>query len=366
MSTEKNLEELFKSKLESFEAPVTDAMWSNISNSIGAFSTSAAGSTSLISKLFSTTGIAIGTGAVCIIATVLIMSSGDSIPEQPKKVSVAAPIQMDAVSKQQAMNDDEIAVSYILNNTPVDANDPSVNEEKVETFIVTPSNSDKLNKPSSAPNSIINSFLTPKSRIEHKEPAKESNLENTMVEEKEITIIQRQENELIATIIASPVGGYAPLDVYFSNAATSGSVLWHFGDGTSSEDLSPSHTFEKYGTYTIELIVTGSNGEEKKDYRIIEVEANSAITVLPNIFTPNGDGINDFCTVKGKNLATFQMKVFNRSGDVIFESEAIDNAWDGKNKFGEEIPIGTYFYLISARGIDGKVYEHAGPIVLSR
>ena len=84
------------------------------------------------------------------------------------------------------------------------------------------------------------------------------------------------------------------------------------------------------------------------------------------MFTPNGDGINDFCAVKGKNLATFQMKVFNRSGHVIFESQSIDNSWDGKNIFGENIPTGTYFYLISARGIDGKVYEHTGPITLSR
>ena len=366
MNLENNIEELFKSKLEVFESPVTDDMWVNISNSIGAGSASIGSSASLINKLLSTTGIAIGTGAVCIIATVLVMSSEGNRSESPKKESVVVPFETAAESNQQATNDDEIAVSNILNNTPVDANDPSVKEEKVETFIVTPSNNDKINNRNTAPNSVINSFLTPKSRIKYQEPAREPNLDNAVLEEKEITIIQRQENELIATIIASPVGGYAPLDVYFSNPATRGSVLWNFGDGTSSEDFSPSHTFDEYGTYTVELIVTAANGEEKRDYRVVEVEANSAITVLPNVFTPNGDGINDFCTVKGKNLAFFQMKIFNRSGDVIFDSESIDNSWDGKNKFGEDIPIGTYFYLISARGIDGKVYEHAGPITLSR
>ena len=367
MSFEKNLEELFKSKLESFEAPVTDAMWANISNSIGPVSGSVAGSTSLIGKLFSTTGMAIVTGVACTIGTALIMSSGNSKPEPSKKDNVVISTEKVAEVYQQVTNDDELAVSNILNSTPADSNDPSVKEEKTETFIVTPLNTDKINIANTAPNSIINSFLTPKSRIKYQDPVQESNLDDTVViGEKEIIIIKRQENELNATIIASPVGGYAPLDVYFSNPATRGSVLWNFGDGTSSEDISPSHTFEKYGTYTIELIVTGANGEEKKDYRIIEVEANSAITVLPNVFTPNGDGINDLCTVKGKNLATFQMKVFSRSGDVIFESVSIENSWDGKNKFGEDIPIGTYFYLISARGIDGKTYEHTGSITLSR
>jgi len=60
------------------------------------------------------------------------------------------------------------------------------------------------------------------------------------------------------------------------------------------------------------------------------------------------------------------MKVFNRSGDVIFETESIDRSWDGKSKFGENIPTGTYFYLISAHGVDGKIYEHTGTITLSR
>lgn len=366
MSLENSIEELFKSKLESFESPVNDAMWANISGSIGATSASATSATSLISKLFSTTGIAIATGLVCIVATVLVMSSGNTKPESSKKANVVVSLETVDENKQPVTNDDELAVSNIVNNTPVESNDPSVREEKAETFIVIPSNKGNTNNKTAAPSSIINSFLTPKSRIKNTESMQGPESEKPVVEVKEITIIQTQEDELIATIIASPVGGYAPLDVYFSNPATRGSVLWNFGDGTSSEDFSPSHTFEEYGTYTIELIVTDANGEEKKDYRVIEVEANSAITVLPNVFTPNGDGINDFCAVKGKNLAAFQMKVFNRSGNVIFESQSIDNSWDGKNKFGENIPIGTYFYLISARGIDGKVYEHTGPITLSR
>ena len=364
MNHRNNIEELFKSKLEGFESPVNNIMWTNISSSIASAST--ASSAPLISKLFSTSGVAIVTGLVCTIATVLVMSSGNSKLVPPKKDNIVVSIATADAMKQQTTNDDELAVSNNLNNSPVDSNDPSVNDEKINRYIVVPSNNGNTNNSSTAPSSIINSFLTPKSRIKTKEPVKEHVVKSAVVEEKEVTIIQTQEDELVATIIASPVGGYAPLDVYFSNPATRGSVLWNFGDGTTSEDFSPSHTFSEYGAYTIELVVTGANGEKKKDYRIIEVEPSSAITVLPNVFTPNGDGMNDFCTVKGKNLAVFQMKVFNRSGHVIFESQSIDNSWDGKNQSGENIPPGTYFYLISARGIDGKVYEHTGPITLSR
>ena len=366
MSVENNIEDLFKSKLEGLEAPINDVMWSNISSSIGATGGSTGAFKVLVSKLISTTGIAISTGLLCTIATFLVMNPSKQANPLKKETSLVS-IETADETKLQVTSDDELALSNILKNTPVDSNDPLVTEEPAETFIVVSSNSAKIKSSSSAPSSIINTFLTPKSRIKQKEQtAQPPKLENKVPKEKEITIIQPQKDELIATIIASPVGGYAPLDVYFSNPATRGSVLWNFGDGTSSEDFSPSHTFNEYGTYTIELIVTDANGEEKKDYRVIEVEPNSAITVLPNVFTPNGDGINDLCTVKGKNIEVFQMKVFNRIGEVIFSSESIEHSWDGKNKYGEEIPAGTYFYLISARGTDGKVYEHTGPITLSR
>ena len=366
MSVENNIEDLFKSKLEGFEAPINDVMWSNISSSIGAKSLSKGVFKALLSKLFSTTGIAISTGLLCTIATFLVMNPSDQLNPIKKETPVASIETVDE-TKLEVTSDDELALSNILKNTPVDSNDPLVIEEPAETFIVVSSNSSKIKSSSSAPSSIINTFLTPKSRINQKQQtAHPPKRENKAPKEKEITIIQPQKDELIATIIASPVGGYAPLDVYFSNSATRGSVLWNFGDGSSSEDTSPSHTFNDYGTYTIELVVTDENGEEKRDYRVIEVEPNSAITVLPNVFTPNGDGINDLCTVKGKNIEVFQMKVFNRTGEVIFSSESIERSWDGKNKYGEEIPAGTYFYLISARGIDGKVYEHTGPITLSR
>ena len=260
--------------------------------------------TSLFGKLFSSTGIAIGTGVLCTIGTILVMKpSNQSI--SITKEALALPIEMVDQTNQQFPSDDELALINILKNSPVDSNDPLVTEEQAETYIVLSSNSSEVKSSSTAPSSIVNSFLTPKSRLKQVQPtAQAPKLEKKTPEEKEITIIQPQEDELVATIIASPVGGYAPLDVYFSNATTQGGVHWNFGDGTSSEDLSPSHTFIDYGTYTVELVVTDENGEEKRDYRVIEVEPNSAITVLPNVFTPNGDGINDFCTVKGKNLDT--------------------------------------------------------------
>ena len=67
---------------------------------------------------------------------------------------------------------------------------------------------------------------------------------------------------------------------------------------------------------------------------------------VPNTFTPNGDGINDKWLIE--NLAiypTHRIEVFNRYGQVVFESKDYTAAWDGTYK-GKELPAGTYYYVI--------------------
>jgi gliding motility-associated-like protein len=70
-----------------------------------------------------------------------------------------------------------------------------------------------------------------------------------------------------------------------------------------------------------------------------------AILVIPNCFTPNGDGYNERFYVESVNLSNFTMLIFNRWGQMLFETEDINEGWDGKVN-GRLCPIGTYFYLI--------------------
>lgn len=64
------------------------------------------------------------------------------------------------------------------------------------------------------------------------------------------------------------------------------------------------------------------------------------------MFTPNGDGNNDGFNVKSTCIYSLEKKIYNRWGSLLFESTQINEEWDGRTRAGEEVPEGTYFYII--------------------
>lgn len=77
---------------------------------------------------------------------------------------------------------------------------------------------------------------------------------------------------------------------------------------------------------------------------------------MPNVFTPNGDEINDYFEFLGNRnlIGCIEMQVFNRWGNLIFESTPGNSSWDGRNFSGEPVPEGVYFYVIEVNGITRK------------
>jgi gliding motility-associated-like protein len=86
---------------------------------------------------------------------------------------------------------------------------------------------------------------------------------------------------------------------------------------------------------------------------------------VPSAFTPNGDGVNDILFAKGKNIRSIQFEIYNRWGNKVFESDNINNGWDGTYK-GREQPVETYAYFIRAISIDGRQIKKKGSITLIR
>jgi gliding motility-associated-like protein len=69
---------------------------------------------------------------------------------------------------------------------------------------------------------------------------------------------------------------------------------------------------------------------------------------VPNVFSPNGDGINDFWELEDAFLYTnSEIKIFNRWGQKLFESNGYDVPWDGTNEKGRAVSDGVYFYIIN-------------------
>jgi gliding motility-associated-like protein len=122
--------------------------------------------------------------------------------------------------------------------------------------------------------------------------------------------------------------------------------------------------------------VLAQSTQATRKYRVIAVKnGNSAITSMsnetevtptmylyvPNAFTPNGDGLNDLFTVQGEAIRSFRLQIFNRWGDLIFESSDLCQAWDGKFN-GQPVPQGTYVYRLSASSITGKHLTREGTV----
>lgn len=118
--------------------------------------------------------------------------------------------------------------------------------------------------------------------------------------------------------------------------------------------------------YCIELTVSNIRNDsvcEHKSYTCFRI-AESALKV-PNAFTPNGDGSNDEFRVAYRSIEEFECHIYDRWGRKVYESNDITQGWDGyvHNKLAS---IGTYFYLIKAKGTDGVEYKKKGTVNLIR
>ena len=93
-----------------------------------------------------------------------------------------------------------------------------------------------------------------------------------------------------------------------------------------------------------EYIITVSDECDKSITATVNVESGCQI-IIPNVFSPNGDGENDFFTIEGILGTSNTVKIFNRWGQVVFEANQYRNQWDG-----DEVSDGTYFYEVVVQG----------------
>ena len=164
-----------------------------------------------------------------------------------------------------------------------------------------------------------------------------------------------------AAFTANPTSGTAPLLVNFTNQTPGvGNVYsWNFADdnNNTSSATNPSHTYNTTGNYIVTLVVTDASGLCSATATIsIDVFENASI-VVPNVFTPNGDGKNDIFTTTG--MKDLNCDIFNRWGTKVFTINGVNGFWDGINSND-----GTYFFILTATGFDGAEYKQQGYINL--
>jgi gliding motility-associated-like protein len=129
----------------------------------------------------------------------------------------------------------------------------------------------------------------------------------------------------------------------------SGALSWQPASGLSDPGVAqPIALPAVTTTYTL----TASNGGcIATDEVVVTVDCN--FIFVPGAFSPNNDGVNDVFRAMGKDIAKFDMKIFNRWGELIFETQYPDIGWDGTYKNLPE-QVGAYVWVIDATDSEGK------------
>lgn len=160
--------------------------------------------------------------------------------------------------------------------------------------------------------------------------------------------------------INPPIQGQPGVPITFTDLSSGNPIswLWSFGDGNGSSVQNPTHIYTSQGIMDVTLLVTSAEGCQ--DNVTLEYLILSDI-VIPNVFTPNGDGYNDFLVFKNLEFIDNNLQVFNRWGTKIYEKENYKNEWDG-----DGVSDGTYYFILEIKNYDDSIEVHKGTITILR
>ena len=139
---------------------------------------------------------------------------------------------------------------------------------------------------------------------------------------------------------------------------------WNVIDGGSSTAKHAVIHFPVYGDHNVRLTVTDSYNCSYDTIQTVFVEegVTPGAFEIPNVITPNGDGVNDYLELSAlmETCLDYKILILNRWGNVVYEMQGNLNAFSGKDKGGKELADGVYFYTIESDMIDCKSPEYKG------
>jgi gliding motility-associated-like protein len=154
-------------------------------------------------------------------------------------------------------------------------------------------------------------------------------------------------NAVVVTVNPYPTGQIATAGPYVSGnshymqltaPATNGTYVWNTGDHSATTRVTQS------GTYSV-AVTTAQGCERDFDIAVQLIDLN----LIPNTFSPNHDGINDYWTVKALDqYPNAVVMIFNRNGNKVYEAKGAGLRWDGTSG-GRELPAGVYFYVLDLK-----------------
>ncbi|MFO7867715.1 MAG: PKD domain-containing protein [Bacteroidales bacterium] len=166
----------------------------------------------------------------------------------------------------------------------------------------------------------------------------------------------------------------------YNKSINAESAKWYFGDGTVSEEYQPTHSYSTEGIYDIALVVQSYDGCVDSIMKKSAVEVSLECDIqFPNVFTPIEDGSenegyydpsvpeknNDIFHPIFNNIVDYNLQIFNRWGEIVFESNELDRGWNGYYK-GELSKSDVYVWKCQATCLGGENLELVGNVTLLR
>ncbi len=160
-------------------------------------------------------------------------------------------------------------------------------------------------------------------------------------------------------------------EVQFTNLSQGEGIhkwTWHFDAGIEGQfEKKTEHAtflYKNAGFFPIALVVENRYGCRDTVIKSIRVEEDFTL-FIPDVFTPNGDGLNEVFMPVGRGVRQYQLTLFDRWGHVLFESSDLKNGWDGIFK-NDPAPVGTYNWRIQITSQRGESKALNGHVLLKR
>lgn len=177
----------------------------------------------------------------------------------------------------------------------------------------------------------------------------------------------KQVNNALSVFYSTQLTGCAPLSVYFTNLSNNTSnitngYIWYVNGDSSTTTQDFSYTFNDTGTYNVTLFAYENlrkcSATSTETITVKPCPPDSVSIIAPNIFSPNGDAINDtwhlLIYTRNYTISNYQCTIYDRWGLKLYATSKQEEAWSGTTIGGRDCPADTYFYIIKLTATNSK------------
>ncbi|MCC5924682.1 MAG: gliding motility-associated C-terminal domain-containing protein [Crocinitomicaceae bacterium] len=357
MRDKDEIAEIFKKGLDGYQAKVDPAIWSSIQSSLGSATTSTAASVASTGLSVGKTIIGVAAAVVATTATVFLVVNSN---EETTTIQRQEFVKEEAVDDNASSDsDDKVNLNEgIITNESFDISDDAtvINDfdEDIANQVV---NNNELDKSNNNKVNLEHDELKPS--VSLSEDLGVTPVINKEKHTSDVNIFEEPKEEESLYEIALHVSISkekisAQHFKFYAQTVENANISWDFGDGYFSKGVEVEHVFNEPGNYDVFVTVTKDN-QEVTEHIEIAVLAYGSIDHLPNVFSPDGDGINDELFISASHIKDFQITVFDSKNNVVYQSNDVNFRWNGVDiRSGLPVPTGSYYYIITASDEQGN------------